>query len=303
MLNRLLILAIIGGLLPLGADLWWGFELFTHFRLQYVIAAAVGLCVALARKKRILALLLAATAGINAWPMLPYLPTSEVPQSGPELVILDINVEARNPDHERVLDAIRTADADLVTIIELSPSLAEKLSLLEKDYPYRLLRPAANNFGIGVLSRFPLRESKAIQLGPNPALQTQVELPFGRTTLLSAHPVPPVGSRLAKTRNRQLEQLADTASRLDAPLVVCGDFNVSPYSPYFERFEKRSGTTNVRRGLGIGFSWPSFMPLLGIPIDHCFTRGPLVPEGIERLDRVGSDHYPFRVTLRWLGHP
>lgn len=301
MLSLLLILAIVAGLLPLGADFWWGFELVSHFRLQIVVAAAVLLGLAIAFRKPALALGLAVMAGINAWPLLPYLATGEAPRAGQRLVVLDINVEAFNPDHARVLRAIRAADADLVTIIELSPSLAGELDVLADDYPYRLLRPAANPFGIGVLSRYPLAASLSFELGPGPGLQTDVELPFGRITLLAAHPMPPVGPTRARERNRQLRELAERASRLGEPLLICGDFNLSPYSPYFRRFEQQSHTANVRLGLGLGFSWPSFMPLLGIPIDHCFRRGPLVPAAVERMEPTGSDHYPVRVTLRWQG--
>ena len=35
MLRALLIVWTAGGLLPLGARLWWGFEIFSPVRLQY----------------------------------------------------------------------------------------------------------------------------------------------------------------------------------------------------------------------------------------------------------------------------
>ena len=57
----------------------------------------------------------------------------------------------------------------------------------------------------------------------------------------------------------------------------------------------------ARRGKGIAMSWPSFMPLLGVPIDHCFIRKPLSARSVEHLERTGSDHYPVLVTLTWPG--
>ena len=104
---------------------------------------------------------------------------------------------------------------------------------------------------------------------------------------------------MAQTRNRQLNQLAAYVTEVEEPLLVCGDFNLSPYSPYFDRFAEATDLQDVRRNQGIGFSWPSFMPLAGIPIDHCWIRGPLAVDSVKRLDQFGSDHYPVHVSLVW----
>jgi endonuclease/exonuclease/phosphatase (EEP) superfamily protein YafD len=298
MLNRLLILIVIGGLLPLGAELWWGLELFTHFRLQYLALAAVLLLAALAGKRRILALLLATTMAINAWPVLPYLPTAAAPQSEVTLTLLNVNVKARNPDHAAILRLIRASGADIVTLIELSPALDEKLAALDDIYPFRLTQAGRGNFGLAVLARYPLLEPRPFELGPTAAVEAVVELPGSRLRVFAAHTLPPMGPTMAGTRNRQLTELAALARLTEDPLLVCGDFNLSPYSPYFDRFETASNTRDVRRGLGIGFSWPTFAPVFGIPIDHCFVRGPWVAASVERMDQIGSDHYPVRVTLR-----
>lgn len=104
---------------------------------------------------------------------------------------------------------------------------------------------------------------------------------------------------MARARNSQLDGLATYASQIEEPLLVCGDFNLTPYSPFFDRFAEAAGLSDVRRARGLGLSWPSFMPLLGIPIDHCLIRGPIEVESVERLNRIGSDHYPVQVTLVW----
>jgi len=113
------------------------------------------------------------------------------------------------------------------------------------------------------------------------------------------HLVPPMSAELAATRNRQLVELTEYAAEIDEPLVICGDFNLTPYSPFFERFTAAAGLRHARLGQGIGISWPTFLPLAGIPIDHCFVRGPLTINRVERLDRMGSDHYPVLTELAW----
>ncbi len=303
MLKALLIVWTAGGLLPLGARFWWGFEIFSHFRLQYLAIALLLLVLAFTRGQLVIGVLLAATMAVNAWPLLPDLPRRAAAPTGPGLVLLNINVEARNAAHERVLERIRESGADVVTLIELSHGLDAKLVLLADLYPHRVSAPAAGNFGIAVLSRHPLRETTIFDLGPSPTIETVVETAGGAVRVLAIHTKPPVGAALARTRNEQLDALAGRIRASDGPLLVCGDFNLSPYSPWFGRFERESGTRSARRGRGLGISWPAFMPLLGTPIDHCFLRGMLVAASVERMAATGSDHYPVRVTLRWQSSP
>ena len=302
LLSRLLILAVIGGLLPLGAAYWWGFELFAHFRVQYIGLAAFLFIVAIAFRKRLPALLLAATAAFNAWPLWPYLPAATAPQDGFRFEVLNVNVNSDNGDHAAIIDAIRTADTDLVFVLELTPILNTALESLAESYPYRFAAPADDNFGIGILSRYPLNTPTELSIGPTTAIDSLVELPAGSLRFVVAHLVPPTGADLARARNTQLTELAEHASRIDAPLLVCGDFNLTPYSPFFGRFAEEASLSDVRLGRGLGLSWPSFMPLFGIPIDHCLIRGPIEVISVERLNPVGSDHYPVRVTLVWQGN-
>lgn len=303
MLKSLLIVWTAGGLLPLGARFWWGFEIFSHFRLQYLAIALLLLVLAFTRGQIVIGVLLAATMAVNASPLLPDLPRRSAAPTEPGLVLLNINVEARNAEHARVLERIRKSGADVVTLIELSHALDAKLVQLADLYPHRVSAPAAGNFGIAVLSRHPLRETMLFDLGPSPGIETVVDTAGGAVRVYAIHTKPPIGAALARTRNEQLDALAGRVRASDGPLLVCGDFNLSPYSPWFGRFERESGTRSARRGRGLGISWPAFMPLLGTPIDHCFLRGPLVASRVERMAATGSDHYPVRVTLRWQPGP
>lgn len=304
MLNRLLVLTILGGLLPLGAMHWWVFELTSHFRLQYLAVAALMLVLALLFRRRRLTLLLVATMAVNAWPVRAYLPitataTATASRSDDTLTILNFNVNAGNGNHDEILATVRAADADVVALIELSPALEAKLGELGELYPYDFLLPANDNFGIGLLSRYPIAYAEPTALGPSNAITADILHPGGRFRLIAVHPKPPTSAANAGTRNEQLRQLAARVRETDGPLVVCGDFNVSPYSPWFGQFEANSGMRDVRRGHWPDISWPSFMPVLGTPIDHCFASGDFAVETVERLGRTSSDHYPMRVQLGW----
>ena len=78
----------------------------------------------------------------------------------------------------------------------------------------------------------------------------------------------PASPRRAAARNQELRELAARSAAVDGPLVVAGDFNITPYSPYFVDWLAASGLTDSRRGRTLSVSWPTTLPWLGIPIDH-----------------------------------
>jgi endonuclease/exonuclease/phosphatase (EEP) superfamily protein YafD len=228
------------------------------------------------------------------------LPTASAPTAtGFKFDVLTINVKERNRDYASIVNAILAADADLVAIVELTPRLEQALAAVADRYLHKFPVSANGSFGIGILSRYPLRAYGEFSTGPTSTIDSIVELPSGPIRLIAAHLYPPMARWMAEVRNRQLDQLAAYTKAIEEPLLVCGDFNLTPYSPYFDRFTAAAGLTDVRLRQGLGFSWPGFFPLAGIPIDHCLFRGPLAVESIERLDRFGSDHYPVRVSFIW----
>jgi len=101
----------------------------------------------------------------------------------------------------------------------------------------------------------------------------------------------------AAERHRQLEALATLAAERKEPTAICGDFNLTPYSPDFKVFARRSGMRDARAGHGPGITWPTSLPILGIPIDHCLVSPEIGVARFRRLPPFGSDHYPIAAAL------
>ena len=193
-------------------------------------------------------------------------------------------------------------------ILELTPGLADALGALDAIYPHRLLRPTAGPFGIGLLSRRKLKASGASDFGATQfgaTLAADVTLQLGNTEVdfIGVHLMPPMSRDWAALRNRQLAMLAARVGKRQRPTIVCGDFNITPYSPIFSDLLEQSGLRDGRNGRGVQTSWPTYMPLLGIPIDHCLVSPEIGVAASRRLDAFGSDHYPVLFDLLLKGQP
>ena len=313
-LDRLLRLAaaavILAAIAPLGARLWWGLELASHFRLQYAVAG-LSLAVLLVLRRRFVwsaALAAASALGVPSLLAYPPLPTfnprsahaTATEQSGPSATSLKIasaNLFFRNTDAGRLAPIVEAASPDLVVLEEFTPAAAQALQHLAHEYPHRVEAPAYGPYGIALLSRYPLEGAQPFALGQTTAIKARVTTPSGTFTIIGVHLRSPTSAAGAAERNRQLGLLAAERARIADPLVVIGDFNVSPFSPYYRDWLAETRLDDTRRGRTYLATWPTFLPIFSIPIDHCFFSKEFRLTGLRRLAAFGSDHYPLVAEL------
>ncbi|NJM10656.1 MAG: hypothetical protein HC889_00910 [Synechococcaceae cyanobacterium SM1_2_3] len=210
------------------------------------------------------------------------------------------NVNLDNLDHDRIRRLIADAHPDVMVLLEISSGLIERLGDLRKDYPHQVAELRDDPFGIVVLSRHPLSATQIILLGDSgpPAIVAVVTVGNRSFTVIGAHPWPPISAEFAQGRNRQLAELAHLARQIQTPLLVMGDLNTSPWSPYFARLLADSGLHDSRRGHGVQPSWPVSLPPLWTPIDHVlFSRGIRILQR-QIASAMGSDHYPVIVEFQ-----
>lgn len=302
-LDRLLMFSaavvVAANLLPLGARWFWTLELTTHFRVQYLAVTAVVLAlVALRRRWGAVAALVAAGA-VSATAVLPYVPlpgaaTNAAPAA---LKVLTVNVSYRQFDVKRLLALVREADPDVLVVQELTPHAERVLADFDKSFPHFRKFPADGPTGIGLWSRYELESGETFALGRLPAIQARVRAPSGAFTVIGAHLSSPMTPRRAAARNVELRALGARSAAIDGPLVVAGDFNVTPYSPYFQEWLAASGLTDSRRGRTLSASWPTMFPLVAIPIDHVAVNSSFTILSHQRLANFESDHYGVLVEL------
>jgi endonuclease/exonuclease/phosphatase (EEP) superfamily protein YafD len=293
----------------------WGWslplELLSHFQVQYF---AAGLLLSLLllwlwRFKPVAMAIAIASMVVLSSPILPwFLPTGTAIASSPTLKLLFSNVYIRNQETAPLLALVEREDPDIIALAEVSPLWDAPLALLSSEYPFQAGETATNPFGLKVLSKFPLNELQLLEFANSrTSLAMQLEVEQRPLTVVVTHPVPPVRPEMLHSRNRQLANLATYLAARSHPTIVIGDFNITPWSPYYQRFIQETQLHNTRKGFGILPTWPvasseSSVPnglhqLLSIPIDHCLVDPTLQVLEMHTGATVNSDHRPIVVTL------
>jgi endonuclease/exonuclease/phosphatase (EEP) superfamily protein YafD len=301
--DRLLVLCaavvVVASLLPLGARLNWMLELTTHFRLQYLAVTAVLLLLLALRRRWGACVVLVAVGVVSAAPVLPYVPRG-LPQAsaaGTPIKVLTVNVSFRQFSPRRLLEIVREAAPDVVVVQELTPHAESVLANFDTAFPHYRKFPADGPSGIGVWSRYELESGGTFALGRVPAIEARVRGPAGPFTVIGVHLSAPTSRRRAAARNQELIELATRSANVVDPLVVTGDFNTTPYSPYFVELLETGKLTDARRGRTLSSSWPTMLPWAGIPIDHVAVNTGFDILSHRRLPNFESDHYGVLVEL------
>lgn len=290
-------LLTVASLMPLAARWWWFADLFSHFRVQMLAASAVTIAALAAARRGRLALALLPAALLNVAPLVPYLvPAARSAATAAPLRLMSANLLARNESHAEIVATVRTEAPDVVVFLEYTPRWAEALDVLSDDYPYRVSLSRRDWTGIALMSRYPLTNGQAFDLGPVPAVDAHVAAPGGPIRVLGVHLMPPMSDAAWRRRNAQLDALAALGAGREAT-VVAGDFNLTPYSPFFTGFLERAALGDAFAGRGLEISWPSSAPWLGIKIDHMLISEHLTVAAPRRVRLPGSDHYAIIADL------
>ncbi len=294
----LLCLATITGFL---ARLWWLFELTSHFRLHLAIGlAAIAAFWVMKRRWRQVAICFA-FATVNAvlvlallWPI-----AGEPPRSGGRLRLVSINVHTENERSDLLLKFLRSADADVVLLMEVNDRWMTALSPLHTNYPHRIAEVREDNFGIALFSRLPLTNASVVEIGNAgvPSVIADVTVNEQTIHLVGTHPLPPGSAENARLRNEQLTEIANHVRDQQTPVIVLGDLNVTPWSPYFTDLLRDGRLKDTAQGRGLFGSWPAWLPFLRIPLDHCLVAPSLQVADRHLGPQIHSDHLPVVIDL------
>lgn len=299
LIRLLAVMTIVVSAVAIAPGDQWLLELASHFRAQYLAAQALLLVGLAFRARWAWCLALLPVLVLNFVPLAPYWPrpSADPLLTGDSLTLMSANLAGDDTGRSAFLDMLERAPPDIALLVEFGPGWSEAARSLHEIYPHRVEIPRSDAFGIAIFSRLPFLEQRSFRLQTTSAIDVRINLSGRPVRILGVHLRPPTNAVGSTERNRQLSDLATIASRETEPLLVMGDLNITPYSPVFTDTLGATGLLDTGRARGWYFSWPTFLPILGIPIDLCMVSEHFVVLDHQRGPYFGSDHYPLMATV------
>ena len=248
------------------------------------------------------------------------IPASATQARGAHLRVLTFNQLHGNARVEDVVMAVRGQDADVVALQELSVQVATAMRRqLGEMYPYQFAMASEREYGLGVFSRYPLREMRfeqgfsgqrmIVDVHGQPITLINVHLTAPAIRTRRFWPLRPLKVILdynTAQRASEAARLLRTIDAIQGPLVVLGDFNTGDREPAYAEFAARMHDAYRETAWGFGFTFPNDQRLgrLAVPfplvrIDYVWSRGGVMP-ALAWVDCAssGSDHCMLIADLR-----
>lgn len=280
----------------------WLLDLTTHFRWYWFLLALGGVLLAAVFRRPAAAVLFAAALGVNVRDLLPYwlpAPTAVTAADRRPVRVVSMNVHRANRHTPPAIDHVRGRRPDVLAVLEVDDHWATALAELADVLPHRMIVPRSDNFGIAVLSRWPLVDARVVEFTATgfPSIVATVRHETGDFRFIATHPYPPFDGPATAQLVEHLDGVAVEAAASPLPCVVAGDLNAAPWSRGFRRLIAAAGLRDTALGLGVRSTYHAGLPAPRIPIDHILVP---IGTGVVRRDvgpRIGSDHFPVEADI------
>ncbi len=217
------------------------------------------------------------------------------------LKLFTANVYQDNRNYDKLLEQIRSENPDLVFLVETDDAWCKAVSVLKKDYPYSLVYPLENTYGLAFYSRIPLDSAMIRFLVKDeiPSLEAVITWGGSRILLIGLHPEPPVpGENLYSTaKDKELMKVALKVKECNCPCIVFGDLNDVAWSHTTELFRKASRLLDPRIGRGFYSTFSAKIWFMRFPLDYVFCSDHFHLADMKRLPENGSDHFATSTSL------
>ena len=315
--RELILKQIAGAIMPLAVTMmllygasffsrWhWFADLLAQFTYQYLTSAIILMIAFAVLRQTRMALLMAVIAALNLTHTQPRLTWSSDTPSGPILTLLEYNRYHRQiTDHSDLKSFMIAHKPDAVVLLEATQALRDMTGTMKDLYPYQVRNDRVGAYGMIVLSRYPIIDHQLIPIhghSDNDALKVIIKNPglANPVALYALHTFTPMNDISWQQRNFELDQVAKAISEdRHKNIILTGDLNITPFSPFFEDLVRQSGLNNNYKTLP-PVTWPNgtLLPFFQIPIDHILTSKTISLVSRKTYAAMGSDHYPTIAKL------
>lgn len=308
-LTIITIFLIIAVFITLVHNDYWIFKVLEYPRLQKMVLIVLALAgwvyywPQLKTFHQVLVYLLCAAAAYLVYKIWPYtvvapkeMKTVALADAAASLKIFAANVYQYNRSYNRMLQQIKNTDPDIIFLLETDDKWARGVQELQQKYPYKLLSPLENTYGLLFYSRLKLKDGKVNFLVKDdiPSIEATLTLENGQDIKIwGLHPEPPVpGENLyATAKDKELMKVALKVKDCDLPAIVFGDLNDVAWSHTTELFRKTSKLLDPRRGRGFYSTFSAHHWFIRFPLDYIFCSNEFGLVQMKRMPKNGSDHF------------
>ena len=287
-------LLVIGVLIG-SVNVPWPYVLFTHFRIQYLVLLVVcAMCASKVGYRRLA--IVSTLCVLFALPNVVSFYLCRCVNMNREYVcisVASINLHSRGNSYSSTCEFILKEAPDILCLMEMSKNWQRELKCVLGRYKNHVISKEGNsaifsNYQLYDMQRKePCRYSRMTRIKVGDTIVSLVLVHLSSGKKRSTHCV----------RRKQLVDLVEVRKLVSDTIIMVGDFNMTSWCDEYRFLLKTWRLNDSRKGYGIQPTWPTWCPLLWVPIDHCF-----ISDDIAILDRrvgpdVGSDHYPVCVEL------
>lgn len=310
-------LTVLFSIIPLIRHDFWAFRVFEYPRLQklflnlLIIIVYVSLFDISGTFEKIFVAVTVANAVYLVYQIFPFtffakkaLLKVSTQDKDNQISIISSNVFQDNKNTAGCMEMLEKHNPDVVLLLETDAFWDEGTKKLKDNYPYQVLVPLENTYGMLLYSKLELVGPEVRYLVDEeiPSIKTQVKLVSGKTVqLYCVHPTPPVpGENMYSTeRDKELLLVAKEVKENKVPTIVVGDLNDVAWSYTTNLFTKISGLLDPRKGRGFFNTFHAKYPFLRFPLDHVFCSTDFKLLQLKRLANFNSDHFPILITLQY----
>ncbi len=251
----------------------------------------------------------------------PRHPSAQTPTS-PTIKILTFNLHGEAEILQPIIDILRTSDADIISVQELSIEAADCFkTAVAALYPNQALYPAKQaSAGQGILSRHPIANPtywRNPQIARNTLGHLRVEMDFEGTpiTVYNTHPLHPGMANEGfntRPRGQEIDVVLELATADTGAILIMGDFNMTDQNEDYERITSQFSDSFRAVGAGMGFTFPDLSSFQSLPdywpltirlfpflrLDYIFHNAAFRPVNAKAWPTAGgSDHRPVWAEL------
>lgn len=222
--------------------------------------------------------------------------------TGQDITVLTVNVAHGNADAAAIVDEIRTSNADLLAVQELTPAEVDNLTRAGIDdlMPYSFTAALPVSDGTGLWSRTPLTDGTRLSDFGFVPVQANTVIDGVAVTVVAFHAMSPATPRDTVQWAKDLDRMRTLMESYPGTVLVAGDFNATGDHRQFRDLASAGFVDAAERaGSGLFRTFPSNRPLA--QLDHVVTSDTVDALEVHPVPIPDSDHLAVSARLRLPG--